>query len=79
MEAWAYIRALRDGCESDGSELWADRGEWTHDALEDVPFDRQIVGHNQFSGNEALTLGTVSIIDCHHPFALTADLQLVRI
>lgn len=78
-EALADISAFRNGYEAYGSVLWADRGEFTHDALEGVPFDRQIVGHNQFSGNEALTLGTVSIIDCHHPFALTADLQLVRI
>lgn len=68
----------RGGGQAYGSPLWADCEEFTNDAIK-IGYDLQIVGHNQLETNEPAVFGNIVDLDCHHPFALTSDLELIKL
>lgn len=62
-----------------GSPLWADVNEFTNANLVKLDYDFQIAGHNQLMDDHASAFGNVVDLDCHHPFALTSNLEIIRI
>lgn len=68
----------RGGGQPYGSPLWADTEEFTEDAL-GIGYDWQIVGHNQLQVDDAVPFGNIIDLDCHHAFALTSDLDLIKL
>ena len=69
----------RGGGQPYGSPLWADCEEFTEENLKGIDYDWQIVGHNQLKNDNEVFFGNVIDIDCHHPFALTSDSDLVKL
>lgn len=62
-----------------GSPLWADINEFANKNLVRLNYDFQIAGHNQLMDDHASAFGNVVDLDCHHPFALTSDLKIIKI
>lgn len=69
----------RRGSQLYGSPLWADSEEFTKENLKVIDYDWQIAGHNQLKDDNEAVFGNVIDIDCHHPFALTSELDLVKL
>lgn len=81
-QGWAALSDIsfyRGGREMYGGPLWADYHEFTFDHLKGIDYDMQIVGHNQLMGDAPETFSNVIDLDCHHPFALTAELGLIKL
>lgn len=76
--ALSDVSFYRGGGQPYGSPLWVDSDEFTVENLKGIDYDWQIVGHNQLDDDEAI-LGNVIDLDCHHPFALTSEMDLVKL
>lgn len=76
--ALSDVSFYRGGGQAYGSPLWADSEEFTDDAL-GIGYDLQIVGHNQLHDDKPAAFGNIIDIDCHHTFALTSELDLVKL
>lgn len=77
--ALSDVSFYRGGGQPYGSPLWADSEEFTNDNIKDIPYDWQIVGHNQQKDDEIKTFGNIIDIDCHHVFALTKEIKLIKL
>lgn len=80
-EGWnalSDVSFYRGGGQPYGSPLWADREEFANEAI-GIGYNLQIVGHNQLPDDNLAVYGNIVDLDCHHPFALTSDLDFVRL
>lgn len=77
--ALADVSFYRLGDADYGSPLWADINEFTNKNLVRLDYDFQIAGHNQLMDDHASAFGNVVDLDCHRPFALTKELDIIEI
>ncbi len=77
--ALSDISFYRGGRQQYGGPLWADSREFTLNNLKGIDYDMQIVGHNQLMGDVPETHCNVIDLDCHHPFAITSELNLIKL
>lgn len=77
--ALSDVSFYRSGGQPYGSPLWADSEEYTEGNLKGIDYDWQIVGHNQLKDDNEAIFGNVIDLDCHHAFALTSELDLVKL
>lgn len=78
-ETLSDISIYRLGNADYGSPLWADINEFTNENLSHLDYDLQIAGHNQLMNDHASAFGNIIDLDCHHPFAITSELNLEKI
>lgn len=77
--ALSDVSFFRGGGQPYGSPLWADSEEFTNDNIKDIPYDWQIAGHNQQKDDDLKTFGNIKDLDCHHAFALTTEIKLIKL
>lgn len=77
--ALSDVSFYRGGGQPYGSPLWADSEEFTNENIKDIPYDLQIVGHNQQRDDEFKTYGNIVDLDCHHAFALTTEIKFIKL
>lgn len=77
--ALADVSFYRGGGQPFGSPLWADSEEFTDENIKEIGYDWQIVGHNQLKNENEAVFGNIIDLDCHHAFALTSELELIKL